>query len=106
MCVVPSYPNETNEEKEAAKLLKMLLPNFLFMLKDNNYDTNYEKVKSQTKELLKGYCDNNKEIIINNSFLNPILTPESFIDLTSTSTNLTKKRIEVNKKSPNKKIKK
>ena len=105
MCVVPSHPNETNEEKEAAKLFKMLLPNFLFMLKDNNYDTNYEKVKSQTKELLKGYYDNNKEII-NNSFLNPILTPESFIDLTSTSNNLTKKRIEVNKKSPNKKIKK
>ena len=80
--IVPSYPQESTntEEKEAVNLLKLLTTKFMFMLKDNNYN-NFEKVKNQTIELL----NNNKEIILNNSILNPIITPDIVIDLTMTS---------------------
>ena len=77
-------------------------------------NNNYEMVNFQTIPLLKGYYNNNQEILINNSILNPILTPDTVIDLASASNIIDsnhssprKRKGETNKNSPSssKKIK-
>ena len=99
MCVASPNPQDTTEEKDIAiNLFKTLLPNVLFMLKDKDYK---HDIKFQTINLLKGYYDNNKGNIKNNSILYPILSPDSVIDLTASSV----EQKEENSKSPNKKKK-
>ena len=99
MCVASPNPQDTTEEKDIViNLFKTLLPNVLFMLKDKDYK---HDIKFQTINLLKGYYDNNKGNIKNNSILYPILSPDSVIDLTASSV----EQKEENSKSPNKKRK-
>ena len=101
MCVAspPPPPQDVTEEKDRViNLFKTLLPNVLFMLKDKSY---VHPLKFQTINLLKGYYDNNKGNINNNSILYPILSPDSVIDLTASSV----EQNEENSKSPNKKRK-
>ena len=88
---------DVSEEKDTVvNLIKMLIPNFLFMLKDKKY---VHPLKFPTINLLKGYYDNNKGKINNNSILNPILSPDSIIDLTALSVDQNQ---ENSSKSPNK----
>ena len=90
-------PKDVSEEKDTVvNLFKILIPNVLFMLKDKNYN---HDIKFQTINLLKGYYDNNKGKINNNSILTPILSPDNVIDLTELSVHQTQ---ENSSKSPNK----
>ena len=80
MVVVPSRPHTPlpEEKDDAVNLLKMIIPNFLLMLKDENMDNN---IKKQTINMLKGFYDDKR--IQNNSILNRILSCDSVIDLTT-----------------------
>ena len=67
----PNLPASTVEEalEIQSKIFNMILPNIMFILKDNTYQND---IKYKTIKLMKNFMNNNSGIIRNNNILNPI----------------------------------